>query len=248
MNLFKNLFLLALSVVVLASCNDDDNNAATSKVKVAVKTVKTSSPGLKAAGESAEDPFQLEVFMMSIGEIEFDVNDDMEDVIPGGDSIYSDIDFEGPFLVDILSPDAETGIDLAAANVPNAVYEEIEFDFEPYDKEEPAAMAGNTLIASGTYDGTPFSIVSDEEVELELEFPNGYSLEGADSRLFIELYLTQLIDLVKAIDFTNVELVDGVILINKDHNKDILDQFEEAVENCLDMEEEGDDDDDNDDE
>ncbi|WP_439181496.1 hypothetical protein [Carboxylicivirga taeanensis] len=243
MKLFKNLFVLALGLAIFSGCSDDDNNTDTSKVKVALKASQT---GLKTGGEPVAEPVEMTEFMISLGEIEFDVSDEMEDLIPGGDSIYSDIELEGPFLIDLLSSNAETGIDLATANVPNAVYEEIEFDFEPYDMDEPVGMLGNTIVVKGTYNGTEFSIISDEELELELEYTNGFSLDGADARLFIDLNLGNLISFVKGIDFTQAVLEeDNTILISKDRNKDILEQFENTIENSFDIDEEdeeGDDD------
>lgn len=239
MKLVNNLFALALSLVVLSSCNDDDSNANTSKVKVALKTTQTA---LKAGGETIAEPLVLETFQISLGEIEFDINDDMEDLLPGNDTTYSDIELEGPFLVDLLSADAVTGIDLTTANIPNAVYEEIEFDFEPYDMDEPAEMKNKTILVKGTYEGTAFIIISDEELELELEYVNGYKLDGTDSRLFIDLNLGQLITFVAAIDFTSITPeADGTILISKDKNKEILEQFEKAIENSFDIEEEDED-------
>ncbi len=239
MKLVNNLFALALSLIVLSSCNDDDSNSNSSKVKVALKATQTA---LKNGGETTVDPLVLQTFQISLGEIEFDIDDEMEDLLPEGETVYSDIELEGPFLIDLLSADAITGIDLATVNIPNAVYEEIEFDFEPYDKEEPAEMKEKTILVKGTYEGTEFTIISDEELELELEYVNGYKLDGADSRLFIDLNLGQLKTFVAAIDFTTVTPEeDGTILISKDKNNEILKQFENAIENSFDIEEEDDD-------
>lgn len=238
MKVVKNLFALALGLVVLSSCNDDDNNANTSKVKVALKATPTQSV-VKAGGEPTADKLALTTFQISIGEIEFDINDDMVDVLPEGETVYSDIELEGPFLVDLLSTDAIAGIDLATVDVPNAVYEEIEFDFEPYTLDDNAEMKDNTILVKGTYDGKDFTIVSSEELELELEYEKGFKLDGADSRLFIDLKLGDLKTKVSALDFSSVTLEeDGTILISKDKNKELLKQFESAIENSFDIDEE----------
>ncbi|MCG8578331.1 MAG: hypothetical protein MI866_00340 [Bacteroidales bacterium] len=244
MKVIKNLFVLALSVFVMTACSDDESSSDDmSKVKVAIKT----TPDLLKSTATTET-FVLEAFKICIGEIEFDINDDMEDILPEGSTTYSDIELEGPFLIDLLSADAETGINLASVNVPNAVYEEIEFEFEPYDKDEPAEMTGRTIVASGTYEGKPFTIISKEELEIELEYENGYTLDGVDSRLFIDLNLGSLKTHVAAIDFSLATVEeDGSILITKEKNESILKQFEEAVENSFDVEEEDDDDEEGDD-
>lgn len=239
MNLIKKLALFTLIISVFTSCNKDDVNVNTSRVNVAFK----SSQSLLKNNGTATEAFILNEFTLCFTEIEFDVNDDMEDELPGNTPTYSDIELEGPFLVDLMSVEAETGIDIGVANVPNAIYEEIEFDIEPYTLEEPTEMTGKSLVATGSYEGTAFTIVSSKELELEIEYPNGYTLDGSDSRLFIDMNLSTLKTLVANIDFNKaIKEEDGSILINKDKNADILMTFENAVENSFEVEEEGDDD------
>ena len=244
MKLFKNLFLVALSIGVLASCNkDDDNN--TSRVNVALKTTTTQ---LKNAGTPEVSPVDLTMFKLSIAEIEFDLTDDLEDQTTPEDKPYTDIELEGPFVVDLKDAKSEavvenTGIDLTSANVPNAVYEEIEFDIEPYQGTEHEDMVGKTFIVKGTFNNDNFIIEGSKELEFEIDYPKGYTLDGTTSKLFIDLQLGKLIETVVKIDFANtVREEDGTILVNKDKNTEYLEAIEKVLEDSFEVEEDGDDD------
>ncbi|SMO40884.1 hypothetical protein SAMN06265379_101581 [Saccharicrinis carchari] len=258
MKMLKNLFFVCLSLAVLASCNNDDVvKVDTSRVKVAIKTSKTAPAGTASLKNAsvAESPLQLSKFYINMAEIEFDVDDDAEDKLPGNAPVYGDIELQGPFLVDLLDPNSATGIDLAITNIPNATYEEIEFDFDVYEGKDNELMNGNTLYAAGTYamgdELVDIVIKSDEDYEFELEYEGGgIVLDGTDSKIFVDLNLHVLLQKLVAnagADFANATREeDGSILISKNKNKTILHKFEEAVETAFDAFEDSDDDDEED--
>ena len=256
MKMLKNLFFVALSLAVFASCNDDDKAPAnTSRVKVAIKT-STSTPAGSASLKNAAvgaNTLSLSELYINIAEIEFDVDDDMRDKLPGNAPVYGDVELDGPFVVNLLDPKASTGIDLATANIPNATYEEIEFEFDKYNGTDKKFenLKGNTIYAAGAFilgdETIDFVIKSDEEWEIELEYEDGgIVLDGTASKVFIDLNLEVLIQTLitkAAPDFeTAVRETDGSILISKDKNKAILKKFEDAVEIAFDAFEDGDDD------
>ncbi|MCU4174224.1 hypothetical protein [Carboxylicivirga sp. N1Y90] len=238
MNLLKSVLIASVCIAIFASCSKDDTIDNKSRVEVAIKT--STAKQLKS---TATDDLVIEKFEINIAEIEFDIDDDMEDLLPAGDTLFTDVELDGPFLIDLMSSDAATGIKLAIANVPNAVYEEIEFDFDIYEEDDTKDIYGHSIFATGTYSNTPFVIISDEEWEIELEYPNGYKLDGAESKLWIDLNLDLFKQQVAAIDFTQAEITDGTIIISKDSNKEILNAFEKALENAFEVEEEGEDED-----
>jgi len=239
MKLVKNLFLVAMGVGLLTSCNSDDD-ANTSRVKVAVK--KTEAIAKSGGTTTNTVNVELKTLKLSIGEIEFDITKELEGQQTNDGSVFSDAELDGPFVVDLLDKNAETGIDLAVANIPNAKYEEIEFDIEPYIGEEHADMVGKTFIIEGTYGQKNFKIEGTEELELEVEYPNGYTLDGTDSNLFIDLQIGALKDKVTQIDLANaVPEEDGSILINKEKNTELLKQIETTLEDAFEVEDDDDD-------
>ena len=240
MRIFRNLLFLTLGLAVFASCSsDDDDKVAPEGKKSPVQVVLRSIMNTEVeAFEAGGNPLNLEALYMNIAEIEFEVSGDMED------KGYSDKELKGPFPIDLLSKKALEGWTLSTTNVPHGTYDEIEFEFDVYkgDVEGFDNLLGNTIYASGSFDlgevVIPFVIKSEEEMEVELEYENNpLVLDGNSSKVFIDLDLNKVVsELIKnaAIDFEAAEVEeDNSILIDKDTNENILEKFEEALENAF---------------
>lgn len=260
MKVFKSLLLAALALTVFASCSsdDDDDKVAekdTSSVQVVIRTSNTPTVRSASVEVGALNLMQLYI---NIAEIEFDIDDDMEDRLPGNSKVYSDVKLKGPFPINLLSDKASSGLVLATTNVPNGIYEEIEFEFDVYKGDNPEFkdLRGSTVYALGTFtiegEDVPFIIKSDEELEIELEYEKEpLVLDGDNSKVFIDLNLgsmiSQLIDFT-AMDFKNATReADGSILISEDSNKKILEKFEDVIEDAFEALEDANDDDNDDD-
>ncbi len=249
MILFRSIIPLALSIVTLISCSDDNSKPENvSKVQVALKT--NTNPVLLKNNHT--EMLVLEKFQINISEIEFDIDDEMEDQILNGDSVYGPTEFNGPFLIDLLSDEATAGLSLGVANLPTAVYEEVEFEFDVYSADVTQEIFGSSVYIKGTYDTTPFIIKSDEEWDIEIEFinPEGYSLTGADSKLWIDFNLQRIKDQLNSIDFNAAKDKNGNGIIeidsaDTDGNINLLENFIEALEDAFEVEEADDTDEDN---
>lgn len=208
------LLSILLAALVLFACNDDDNIKG-SKVNVLIKgkenitTVKSTSV------------VELEKFLVNISEIEFDVDEldgASEDVL---DSIVDAQELNGPFLVDLVSADALKGLSLGTSLIPNAVYEEVEFEFEECTDSNNEEMFGYSVLVKGTADGTPFIIQSNKEWEMEIEFPDNSDIiaDGKSLELYIEINITNIINQIKLIDFSTASdnNQNGIIEINPDN-------------------------------
>lgn len=257
MKMLKKLFIVALVLAVFASCNDEEDNLLmdSSRVQVVMKTSTGDAVTLKSAKAS---PLNLDKLFINISEIEFDISDDMEDVLSGNNTTFSDIELRGPFPINLLSEEASNGLVLLTTNVPNGIYEEIEFEFDIYkgDENEFQDLRGSTIYAEGTFAmgdvNTPFVIKSDEELEIELEYEDGgLVLDGNNSKVFIDLNLNMLVEnwiQSASLDFAKATIEeDGSILIDEDTNEELLDKFEDAIEDAFEAIEDDDDDDDDDD-
>lgn len=238
MKIFRNVLFAVLGLAVFASCSsDDDEKVIPEEDKSTVQVVLRSIMSNDVASFEASNvinPLKLEQLFINIAEIEFDVADD---------KVYSDVELEGPFPIDLLSEEAAKGWTLSTTNVPNGTYEEIEFEFDVYkgDNETFKNLLGNTIYASGSFDlgetVIPFVIESDEELEIELEYENNpLVLDGDKSKVFIDLKLNEIVTelMSNLADFANAEIEeDGSILINKDKNSTILKKFEDALEKAF---------------
>ena len=248
MKIFSNTLFALLALAMFASCSsDDDDKIGTEVEKSTVQVVlRSTTVGdiTPFAAANQESPLQLIEMYINISEIEFDISDEMEDAQLGGDKVYSDIELKGPFPINLLSEKALNGWTLATANVPNGTYEEIEFEFDVYkgNDEAFANLVGNTIYVLGSFDVgeavIPFVIKSNEELEIELEYENRpLVLDGNKSKVFIDLDLNAvMLRLIStaAGDFLNADMEkDGSILIDKNTNKNILEKFEEALEQAF---------------
>lgn len=236
MKIFRNVLFAVLGLAVFASCSSDDDEKVIpegekSTVQVVLKSIMSNEVTTYATANES-NPLNLEQLYINIAEIEFDVADD---------KVYSDVELEGPFPIDLLSEKAMNGWTLSTTTVPNGTYEEIEFEFDVYkgDNEDFKNLLGNTIYASGSFDlgenAVPFVIKSEEEMEVELEYENRpLVLDGESTKVFINLNLIKVVsELIKnaAIDFVGATLEeDGSILIDKNTNENILEKFEDALE------------------
>ena len=236
MKIFRNVLFAVLGLAVFASCSSDDDEKVIpegekSTVQVILRSTMSDEVTTYATANES-NPLNLEQLYINIAEIEFDI---------ANDKIYSDVELEGPFPIDLLSEKAAKGWTLSTTTVPNGTYEEIEFEFDVYkgDNEDFKNLLGNTIYASGSFDlgeaVIPFVIKSEEELEVELEYENNpLVLDGESTKVFIILNLNKVVsELIKnaAIDFVGATLEeDGSILIDKNTNENILEKFEDALE------------------
>ncbi len=255
-NMMKKLNLkylaLALGFVALVSCNNEDENANESRVQIFLQgsqTVKT--PGLKATQAVVE----LDTFLVNISEIEFDVEEpeNMTEAEEAAfDSIYDAKELDGPYLVDLMSPEALSGLSLGSALIPNAVYEEVEFEFEASMDETNEYMNGYSIVIEGSVDGVPFIFQTDEELEMEIEFPDQTNItaEGNALQLYIEINVALIVETIKAFDFSQAVLnEDGIIVISpSSENSEIAELIMESIEESVELDDDDDsDEDENDD-
>ena len=231
---FIKVLMIVSLAVILSSCekNDLESNAA---IKFESTYQVTKSAALN--GSLAEEVF-IEAFKINIEEIEIEFDDD--DLMFESDSAYSDYEFEGPFLINLM----EDGNPLEAyildnVELPQAAYDEIEFEFD--ENETPGSeMYGKSILISGTIDGTPFIFWSDEELEVEIEFEDPVFIDDASNAILtVSFDLGALfspgaggIDLGQATDGNG----DGIIEIysdDPDGNEDLADMIWEKIEDII---------------
>lgn len=240
------VLIILLSATALFACNkNDDEKFNESKVDVLIKG-KQINTGLKSTSV-----VELEKFLVNITEIEFDVDElegASEDVL---DSIVDAQELNGPFLVDLVSTDALSGLSLGSSYIPNAIYEEVEFEFEECVDPNNSEMFGYSIYVKGTADDKPFIIQSKEEWEMEIEFPNQSDIvaNGNDIQLYIEINVSNVIEQIKLIDFTQAKdnNQNGIIEINPDNedgNAELAEVIVEAISESVELDDDDDEQDD----
>ena len=242
--IFATLTLVA--VFFITSCSDD---SAIDKEKTGIQLIiRTFTDDFKSQSNSQ---LVIDKFLMNIVKIEFELDDDWEGFYDPN-NFYDDdeITIYGPFLVDLMSPEAFDGIKLGNVFIPNAVYEEIEVDIDISKDQSVPEIYNKSVYITGTINETPFIFWYDDDFDFEIEFDDGKYLEldGESVELMIQFYLPRLTQAMIKSGILNakdgngngiIEIWDG----DPDGNSNLADKIIDAIEDALDVEFDDDDDD-----
>ena len=274
-----------ITFLMISCKKESDSSNAVLIIKASASTtLKTAAVGTSTSSKSAAGDFSeivLETFFINIKDIELefdesyngsngnhDFDDDDDDDIDDDkgvsdddddddddDDIYDDLEFDGPYLVDIISPEVLNGMVLDSYSIPNATYDEIEFELSPYHGTDNDEMLGRSIYITGTINETPFKLWTNKVKEIEIEFDDDRSinLTNENIRLYIEVSLEKVKSNLQAMNLSSAadRNGDGCIEIgndDQDGNQSLSGSLIYAIAGCfnLDDDEEDDDDDDKD--
>jgi len=229
------MFAIACTVMLLFSCNDESvSDEGNLKLKAAASL--SNSLSQKFTGLKEQSSVEITTFMINIKEIELEIDDD-DDMM---ENLYTDIELEGPFELDLLS--GSTTIDIASATLPNNIYEEIEFDMDVCTNQDSELFEKSILI-KGTINNVPFVFWHDTNEEFEIDYPNvndNLIIDGGTVVTVINFELSLIFGAGSMIDFSLAidRDGDGVIEINPnndDDNKEIADLIKDLLEESSDL-------------
>lgn len=240
MKRFALLSLAALATLALTSCEDDNNDAGKSKVQLVVKSSTTLPNTGTAMRSMVGEGIVIENFWVNIDEIEFDLTDEWEDKL--NDSIIAAQELQGPFLVNLMSQEALNGLSLGTTLIPNAAYEEVEFEFDRCLDATNQSMHNRSIYITGTIANTPFVLWYNDEVEFEISLENStsFALTGETMKLYIDFNIAQIVSSLTAMNFSSATdgNGDGVIEIgpnDADGNGDLASRIIEALEESVEL-------------
>lgn len=221
----------------VVSCNNsgDPGPVIDTEKKMTVKGKATY--GSTPTGGRIAAAVGINKFLVNVEKLELKI--DEADERSATDSVYSEPEFDGPFVLDLL---ADTlAVDLAGADIPVGIYDEIEFDLAP-SGDASSGLDGKSVLIEGDIEGVPFVFWTDEREDFEINFnSNGGDLvvENTGFVVVIDFNLDALfgangtVDLSKAKDGNG----DGVIEIYPDDPDGnnvlavkILSELEDAAE------------------
>lgn len=209
---------MSLAFVFTACSSDDDakNASTTGTLKISANANYENAPSRSAGNVS------LEKFIVNFKEIELELKD-------GFYNSDDDIELEGPFEIDLLSGN---NIQLVNINIPNGIYDEIEFEFDK--SEDPnSELLGKSMKMTGEINGKPFMFWHDFDDEIEIDYEDSDKnlvIDNNTQEVIINFNLNSVIamvDLSKATD--NDE--DGIIVISpkdEDGNRDLAKKLKQA--------------------
>lgn len=250
------LSIIGIVSFLMFSCQKESDS---SNAELIIKT--SAAPLLKSAVASAST-IVIDTFYINIKDIEFEfeegyagsygTDDDIDDDDCSDndkDDSYDDLEAEGPYLIDIMSPEALNGLVLDSYSIPNAVYDEIEFELACYHLTDNNKMQGRSAYLAGTINGNRFKLWTDKVKEFEIEFPDqsAVSLTGDNMKLYIDISLEKIksnleaTNLGAAVDGNN----NGYIEIGHDDtdgNHSLSGSLLNAISGCFDLDDNCDDD------
>lgn len=217
------------------SCNND-RNAGFLSIKAAAKY-----DNVKVKSNSAN--VELSKFMINIREIELEYDDGSEE---GNDEtnnerLYDDVEFDGPFELDLLTGVAE--VQVSSANVPMDTFEEIEFKMSP-SQDDTSDLYGKSILVEGFINGTPFVYWHNTDEEFEVDYANATNdivMNGGSTSIVINFDLNLIFGATSSIDFSSATdgNGDGVIEIypgDMDGNSHLADTIKNLLHEGADLE------------
>lgn len=229
------------------------------------ETGNTTAVSLRVVGYQSSQLAAFDLPALTVGALEVDTvfvvldrlrfrpfsacQDDAED--EGAEEIQID----GPFVVDLLNPDADSGPE--GIPVPTGLYCRIELVFKKLEGTLPAGIdpsdpiVNRSILVEGRRpDGVPFQMTTevDEEFELENETA-GFLISSSPvpQVFFIGFDLDRWFDGVDLMD-TFIEVSNGgggepIVLINDTKNQNVQELIEENIKRSADLFEDSDDND-----
>jgi hypothetical protein len=241
----KKGLLVSCAIITLNSCSNDDSSSNEGKLSLsATSTVPSKSAQASLMGKSQHLDIVITDFRMNVKEFELEIDDDSENDNNeqyDDDGYYDykdDIELEGPFELDLLAGQ----ISFITADVPNGVYEELEFKFDKSD-DVTSDLFEKSVLIQGTLNGTPFIFWHDFEDEVEVDFEDpqfDLTVQNNVDGLVINFDLTLVfneaagVDLSQATDGNN----NGIIEISPndtDGNNDLAQAIRNRIKAAIDL-------------
>ncbi len=226
-------FAIAMFSVFTVSC-EKKNSGSNAAIFFSATTNPTAT---RVTYNDVAVDLNVNSFKINIAEIEFELNK-KDPLYNENKPMYNDdIELKGPFTIDLLlNGQAQINKILDGIDIPVASYEEIEFEFDKV-KKLGHPMYQKSIIIEGTINKIPFEYYTDEEFEMEVEFPGGLVIDGTKKPLInVEFDISKLfnpslggVDISGAVD-TNK---DGKIIITNMDSPDNNKQIANQIKNCL---------------
>ncbi|MBS2213279.1 hypothetical protein KEM09_17830 [Carboxylicivirga mesophila] len=213
-NKFINLSVLALLALGVIACSDDDSQSPESKN--ATLLMKSSAVNLKTAYEITFAEATIHVEEVEFESLEIDGDD-------------FDVDFEGPFAIDLLTGNSQPKI--PTAYLLPGKYEEVEVELDD-DISPNIQVAGSQYIDEEN--SIDFVFTADEDIDFEAEAEDiGQTylfevVEGENINIVMEFKLNEWF---KGVEFSSgIANGEGVVVVSKTENEQLYQQIIRNIE------------------
>ncbi len=211
--------MIALLAINMLSCSEDDKEGngdkPTDNVSLQLKGA-TSTVAIRTTGITFSEA------IIHVEGVEFESKEEVND--------YDEVDFKGPFVIDLL-----TGVsnpEIPMAGLYPATYDEVEVEL--IDEDDNSGQ--KSIVVKGTYgaDDIVFEFSTTEDFEFEAEADDDSQaylfevIEGKTTNVVMEF---QLANWFKGVDFTTGTLNEnGKLIISETENKSLYDKIAENID------------------
>lgn len=234
MKSLKKLSLLATALVMLGCSNDSGEGKIQLKLS-AVNNIGTTGKSIMPSGKGNENVIFTD-FKISIRDVVFKNDDD-----PNSNLDTDEIQFRGPYQIDLLDGSDALTQTIGTAFVPDGLYKELRFKFHK-DEDLPVTdeLFDKSIFIEGTIDGTPFVFWHDTSENLDVGRGTGVQVIDGTVNFTVTFDISQFLNSFNEIDLSLAtdNNQDGVIEIypnDEDGNQDIADKLKENIKATADI-------------
>lgn len=221
----KNVAIIFLLGIFLMSCGKEENSV--------TLTFKGVQNVLKAENTASSQHIHIEDFKLSIRDVEF--KNDESDL----DSL--EVEFRGPFDLDLASQTDALSQTIGSAEVDPGVYKVLRFKLhKSRDRETTHELYDRSMYMRGTIDGVPFEFWHDTSENLDVENESGILVADGQVHVTVLFHMDQFLTALHSIDLAQASDSDGDghIEINPDDDDDngwIADQLKVNIKYAADL-------------
>ena len=233
----KYSFLLIMIILLfIAACSNDDGDD--SRIRLSVRATNTSGISSKTASFATKNNENVIFtdFRISIRDVVFKNDDD-----PNSDLDTDEIQFRGPYQIDLLNGGDALTQTIGDVVVPDGIYKELRFKFHK-DEDLPATdkLFDKSIYIEGTIDGQPFVFWHDTSENLDVGRRTGVEVLGGVVNFTVEFDMSQFLGSLKQIDLTQATdgNENGVIEIfpnDEDGNQEIAKDLKDNIKETADL-------------
>ena len=226
----KNASFLGLlgALLLLSACSKDESEGA---IRLRLQAVNPPAASAKSAANAVFTDFRI-----SIRDVVFKNDDD-----PNSSLDTDEIQFRGPYQIDLLNEGDALTQTIGTAVVPDGMYKELRFKFHK-DEDLPAsdALFDRSIFIAGTVDGKPFEFWHDTSENLDVGRSTGVAVIDGVVTFTVQFDLTQFLSSLNTIDLSTAAdgNGDGLIEIHpndSDGNQEIAQALKENIKATADI-------------
>jgi len=225
MNTLKYLFLVA--IIAFSSCsNEDDSGSVTLSLSGVNQTLKSTQNQLLAVVKITD-------FRLSFRDVEFKMNE--------SDLDSNEVQFRGPFDVDLMNETDALTQTIGAADIPDNRYSVLRFKLhKDRDRTQTDPLYDRSIFMKGTIDEIPFEFWHDTSENFDYELEGGIVVSDNNVDINVKFVFDQFLSSLHTIDLSqaNDENENGLIEINPDDddgNEEIADKLKDNIKQAADL-------------